>query len=69
MAYVGTVRAYTVSSSDQETFDPLAIHMQPDSAPSRDIEGHVYGYQHEVEILRSALSSSIPIFSNPSRIE
>jgi len=50
MAYVGTVRAYTVSSSDQETFDPLAIHMQPDSAPSRDIEGHVYGYQHEVEV-------------------
>ena len=50
MAYVGMVRAYTVSSSDQETFDPLAIHMQPDSAPSRDIEGHVYGYQHEVEV-------------------
>ena len=46
MAYIGTVRAYTVSSSDQETFDPT----QPDSLPNPDIESHVRGYQHEVEV-------------------
>ncbi len=46
MAYVGTVRAYTVSGADQESFDPS----QPDSLPTPDIESHIFGYRHEVEV-------------------
>ena len=54
MAYVGTVRAYTVSSSDQVTFDPTQL----DSLPPPDIETHVFGYRHEVEVPLSAEDSA-----------
>ena len=56
MAYVGTVRAYRVGASDQENFDPT----QSESLPIPEIESHVFGYQHEVEVPLRA-EDSVPL--------